>query len=68
MSSPAAISSWAVPAATACLAETIAIARLADVRARAAAERTGLLAALGPEREFRSVQEALNALTPARTP
>jgi MFS superfamily sulfate permease-like transporter len=46
----------------------VAIARLEDVRARAAAERTGLLAALAPKHEFRSVQEALNALTPARTP
>jgi hypothetical protein len=52
----------------------VAIARLADERARSAAARTGLLAALGPGRAFKSVHEALEALgadgpgTPARRP
>ncbi len=41
---------------------TVAIARLADERARAAASRTGLLAAIGPGREFKSVHEALEEL------
>lgn len=41
---------------------TVAIARLADTRARSAAERTGLLAALGPGRTFKSVHEALETL------
>jgi MFS superfamily sulfate permease-like transporter len=42
----------------------IAIARLSDSRARAAAERTGLLATLGPNRTFDAVHEALGALDP----
>ena len=41
---------------------TVAIARLADGHARAAALQTGLLAAIGPGREFKSVHEALEAL------
>jgi sulfate permease, SulP family len=34
-----------------------AIARLSDERAEAEASRTGLIAALGPERIFKSVEE-----------
>jgi MFS superfamily sulfate permease-like transporter len=41
---------------------TVAIARLADGRARRAATRTGLLASLGPGRDFDSVHEAYVAL------
>jgi MFS superfamily sulfate permease-like transporter len=41
---------------------TVAIARLADGRARGAATRTGLLASLGPDRDFDSVHEAYVAL------
>jgi SulP family sulfate permease len=44
---------------------TVAIARLEDVRARAAAERTGLVDALGPGRIYDSVYEALEALDPS---
>jgi SulP family sulfate permease len=40
----------------------VAIARLADGRARTAAERTGLLEAFGPDRDFNSVHEALERL------
>jgi MFS superfamily sulfate permease-like transporter len=43
---------------------TVAIARMAVERARNAARRTGLLAALGPQRVFKSVQEAIDAFDP----
>jgi MFS superfamily sulfate permease-like transporter len=42
----------------------VAIARLSDERARRAAERTGIFAALGPNRTFDSVYEAVTALDP----
>jgi MFS superfamily sulfate permease-like transporter len=40
----------------------VAIARLADARAQAQASRTGLIAALGPERVFKSVEEAVRRI------
>ncbi|HET8997145.1 MAG TPA: SulP family inorganic anion transporter [Acetobacteraceae bacterium] len=40
----------------------VAIARLESMRAMQAAERTGLLAVLGPDHVFRSVEEAINAI------
>jgi MFS superfamily sulfate permease-like transporter len=43
---------------------TVALARLEGDRAQGAAERTGLIAALGPSRTFQSVHEALEALGP----
>jgi MFS superfamily sulfate permease-like transporter len=43
----------------------VCMARLSDDRARAAAERTGLFAELGPGRDFKSVHDALLALNPA---
>jgi sulfate permease, SulP family len=43
----------------------VAIARLADTRAQAQASRTGLIAALGPERVFKSVEEAVRRIGPA---
>ena len=43
----------------------VAIARLADARAQAQASRTGLIAALGPERVFKSVEEAVRRIGPA---
>jgi hypothetical protein len=41
-----------------------AIARLSDERAEAEASRTGLIAALGPERIFKSVEEAVRRIGP----
>jgi SulP family sulfate permease len=43
----------------------VAIARLADTLAQAQASRTGLIAALGPERVFKSVEEAVRRIGPA---
>jgi len=40
---------------------TVAIARMESERAREAAERSGLIDALGPGRVFRSVEEALRS-------
>jgi MFS superfamily sulfate permease-like transporter len=42
----------------------VAIARLSDERAQAQASRTGLIAALGSERAFRTVEEAVRQLRP----
>jgi sulfate permease, SulP family len=42
----------------------VAIARLADTRAQEEASRTGLIAALGPERVFKSVEEAVRRIGP----
>ncbi len=42
----------------------VAIARLSDERAEAEASRTGLIAALGPERVFKSVEEAVRRIGP----
>lgn len=44
----------------------VAIARLESMRAMQAADRTGLIEALGPDRVFRSVQQAIDAIS-ART-
>jgi MFS superfamily sulfate permease-like transporter len=46
----------------------VALARVSGERAQAAATRTGLLTALGPGHEFRSVDEALQALDPPARP
>ena len=46
----------------------VAIARLSDPRAHAQASRTGLIAALGPERAFRTVEEAVRQLRPGAKP
>ena len=46
----------------------VAIARLSDTRAHAEASRTGLIAALGPQRVFRSVEEAVRRLGPYARP
>jgi MFS superfamily sulfate permease-like transporter len=46
----------------------VAIARLEGSLARHAAEQMGVFAALGANREFRSVQEALEALAPDSAP
>jgi sulfate permease, SulP family len=46
----------------------VAIARLSDPRAQAQASRTGLIAALGPERAFRSVEDAVRQLRPGAKP
>ena len=46
----------------------VAIARLSDERAQAQASRTGLIAALGPERAFRTVEEAVRQLRPGAKP
>ena len=46
----------------------VAIARLSDPRAQAQASRTGLIAALGPERDFRTVEEAVRRLRPGAKP
>jgi len=46
----------------------VAIARLLDTRAQAEASRTGLIAALGPQRVFRSVEEAVRRLGPYARP
>src|SRR6516162_1247028 len=46
----------------------VAIARLSDERAQAQASRTGLIAALGPERDFRTVEEAVRRLRPGAKP
>ncbi len=42
----------------------VAVARLADGRARAQARRTGLIEAIGPDRVFLSVEEAVRKLAP----
>jgi len=42
----------------------VAIARLSDTRAQEEASRTGLITALGPERVFKSVEEAVRGLGP----
>jgi SulP family sulfate permease len=42
----------------------VAIARLSDERPEAEASRTGLIAALGPERIFKSVEEAVRRIGP----
>ena len=42
----------------------VAIARLADQRAQDEAGRTGLVAALGPDRVFKSVEEAVRRIGP----
>ena len=47
---------------------TLALARLEAPRAAAAAEATGLVAALGPDHVFRTVEEAVRALGPAASP
>jgi MFS superfamily sulfate permease-like transporter len=47
---------------------TLAIARLEAPRAATAAEATGLVAALGPDQVFRTVEEAVRALGPAASP
>jgi len=46
----------------------VAIARLADPRAQAQASQTGLIAALGPGRAFRTVEEAVRQLRPGAKP
>jgi MFS superfamily sulfate permease-like transporter len=43
----------------------VAIARLSDGRAQSEARRTGLIAALGPERVFKSVEKAVRRIGPA---
>jgi MFS superfamily sulfate permease-like transporter len=43
----------------------VAIARLSDPRAQAQASRTGLIAAVGSERVFKSVEEAVHRIGPA---
>ena len=42
----------------------VAIARLSDKQAQVEASRTGLIAALGPERVFKSVEEAVRRIGP----
>lgn len=42
----------------------VAVARLADGRAQAQARRTGLIEAIGPDRVFLSVEEAVRKLAP----
>jgi MFS superfamily sulfate permease-like transporter len=42
----------------------VALARLSDVGAQLEAKRTGLIAAIGPEHVFRSVEEAVRRLGP----
>ncbi len=42
----------------------VAIARLSDARAQMEASRTGLIAALGPGRVFKSVEEAVRRIGP----
>jgi sulfate permease, SulP family len=42
----------------------VALARLSDERARAQANRTGLIEAIGPDRVFLSVEEAVRKLGP----
>jgi sulfate permease, SulP family len=44
---------------------SVALARLSDIRAQAEARRSGLIAAVGAQRVFRSVEEAVRALAPA---
>jgi len=46
----------------------VAIARLSDPQAQAQASQTGLIAALGPERAFRTVEEAVRQLRPGAKP
>src|SRR5499427_4105018 len=46
----------------------VAIARLSDPRAQTQADRTGLIAALGPKRAFRTVEEAVHQLRPGAKP
>jgi len=43
----------------------VAIARLANERAQAAAERSGIIAAVGKDHVFKSVHEAVTALGPS---
>jgi hypothetical protein len=40
----------------------VAIARLSDPRAQSEASRTGLITSLGPERVFKSVEEAVRRI------
>ena len=42
----------------------VAMARLSDQRAQAEAKRTGLITALGSERVFKSVEEAVRQIVP----
>jgi MFS superfamily sulfate permease-like transporter len=42
----------------------VAIARLSDTWAQAQAHRTGLIAEVGPDRVFRSVEEAVRRIRP----
>ena len=42
----------------------VALARLSDERAQAQAHRTGLIEAIGPDRVFLSVEEAVRKLGP----
>jgi len=46
----------------------VAMARLSVGRARAQALRTGLIEAIGPERVFMSVEEAVQALSSSNSP
>ena len=46
----------------------VAIARLESERARTAALRTGIVGAVGADHIFRSVEEAVRALSPAGPP
>ena len=46
----------------------VAIARLSDKRAEVEANRTGLIAALAPERVFKSVEEAVRRIGPVAKP
>jgi MFS superfamily sulfate permease-like transporter len=46
----------------------VAIARLSDERAQFEASRTGLTAALGPGRIFKTVEEAVRKIGPSRSP
>ena len=43
---------------------TVAIARLSDRRSQTAVRRSGIVAAIGPDRVFKSVQDAVVALGP----
>lgn len=47
---------------------TVALARLSGERAQAQAARTGLLAAIGLDHVFRTVEDAVRALAPAAQP
>src|SRR5262249_41033704 len=46
----------------------VAIARLSDPQAQAQASQTGLITALGPERVFRTVEDAVRQLRPGAKP